>query len=104
MHDYHLIPLARQLRQLRFTGPIGFFLHIPFPHVQMLRLLPNYAELVRDLCQYDLVGFQTEDDVRSFRSCVELTAPDAWQLHRDGLEIDGRARAHRRLSDRRRCR
>ena len=54
-----------------FTGPIGFFLHTPFPHMQMLRLLPNHAELIRDLCQYDLVGFQTEDDVRSFRSCFE---------------------------------
>ena len=72
IHDYHLIPLARYLRQLQFRGPIGFFLHIPFPHVQVLRLLPNYAELVRDLCQYDLVGFQTEDDLQSFRSCLEL--------------------------------
>lgn len=71
VHDYHLIPLGRQLRQLQWTGPIGFFLHIPFPHAQVLRLLPNYAELVRDMCQYDLVGFQSEDDLRSFFSCVE---------------------------------
>jgi trehalose 6-phosphate synthase len=71
IHDYHLIPLARYLRHLQFRGRIGFFLHIPFPHIQVLRLLPNHAELVRDLCQYDLVGFQTEDDVQSFRSCLE---------------------------------
>jgi trehalose 6-phosphate synthase len=71
VHDYHLIPLARYLRHLQFRGRIGFFLHIPFPHRQVLRLLPNYAELVRDLCQYDLAGFQTEDDVQSFRSCLE---------------------------------
>jgi trehalose 6-phosphate synthase len=71
VHDYHLIPMARYLRQHRFTGPIGFFLHTPFPHMQVLRLLPNHLEVIRDLCQYDLVGFQTEDDVRSFRSCVE---------------------------------
>ncbi|MEP7246816.1 MAG: trehalose-6-phosphate synthase [Gammaproteobacteria bacterium] len=71
VHDYHLIPLARYLRQHQFKGPIGFFLHTPFPHIQMLRLLPNHAELIRDLCQYDLVGFQTEDDVQSFKSCLE---------------------------------
>src|SRR6185295_14346359 len=71
VHDYHLIPLARYLRQHRFTGRIGFFLHTPFPHMQILRLLPNHAELIRDLCQYDLVGFQTEDDASSFRSCLE---------------------------------
>jgi len=76
VHDYHLIPLARYLRQLQFAGPIGFFLHIPFPHAQVLRLLPNYAELVRDLSQYDLVGFQTQDDVHSFQSCLELTGTD----------------------------
>jgi trehalose 6-phosphate synthase len=71
IHDYQLIPMGRYLRQQRFRGPIGFFLHIPFPHRQVLRVLPNYAELVRDLCQYDQVGFQTDDDLRSFLSCVE---------------------------------
>jgi trehalose 6-phosphate synthase len=76
VHDYHLIPLARYLRQHRFMGRIGFFLHTPFPHMQILRLLPNHAELIRDLCQYDLVGFQTEDDASSFRSCFESGAPD----------------------------
>ena len=71
VHDYQLIPLGRYLRQWGFQGSIGFFLHIPFPHVQILRLLPNYPELVRDLCQYDLVGFQTEDDARSFLTCLD---------------------------------
>lgn len=70
IHDYHLIPMARYLRQHQFTGPIGFFLHTPFPHMQVLRLLPNHLELIRDLCQYNVVGFQTQDDVQSFRSCL----------------------------------
>lgn len=77
VHDYHLIPLGRHLRQHGFTGRVGFFLHTPFPHLQMLRLLPNHAELVRDLCQYDVAGFQTEDDVASFRSCFESDSVDA---------------------------
>jgi trehalose 6-phosphate synthase len=75
VHDYQLIPLGRYLRQHQFHGPIGFFLHIPFPHRQVLRVLPSYADLVRDLCQYDLVGFQTEDDLRSFLSCIEHLEP-----------------------------
>jgi trehalose 6-phosphate synthase len=86
VHDYHLIPLARYLRQHQFTGPIGFFLHTPFPHIQMLRLLPNHAELVRDLCQYDLAGFQTEDDVRSFKSCLEPDALDMAQPNGSVME------------------
>ena len=82
VHDYQLISLGRHLRQLNFNGALGFFLHIPFPHVQILRLLPNYAELIRDLCQYDLAGFQTVDDVRSFLTCLDPAAerlpPDGW--------------------------
>lgn len=72
VHDYQLIPLGRYLRRLGFTGRIGFFLHIPFPHLQILRLLPHYQDLVSDMGQYDLLGFQTDSDVRSFLSCLEL--------------------------------
>jgi trehalose 6-phosphate synthase len=89
VHDYQLIPLGRCLRQLGFQGSIGFFLHIPFPHVQILRLLPNYPELVRDLCQYDLVGFQTEDDMRSFITCLD-PAPAALPANRR-VQVAGRS-------------
>jgi trehalose 6-phosphate synthase len=89
VHDYQLIPLGRYLRELGFDGPIGFFLHIPFPHVQILRLLPNYAELVRDMCQYDLAGFQTTDDMRSFLTCLE---PPPCELPRDRrVQVAGRS-------------
>jgi trehalose 6-phosphate synthase len=92
VHDYHLIPLARYLRQHQFAGRIGFFLHTPFPHLQMLRLLPNHAELIRDLCQYDLAGFQTEDDVRSFRSCFETRPADQTRAGEPVIDI-GECRA-----------
>lgn len=71
VHDYHLIPLARLLRELGVRQPIGFFLHVPFPHIDMLRVLPTYAELLRDLTAYDVVGFQTESDLRAFESGIE---------------------------------
>ena len=89
VHDYQLIPLGRTLRELKFNGPIGFFLHIPFPHLQVLRMLPNYAELVRELCQYDLIGFQTEDDLRSLLSCLDV--PEGFRLPGSGrVEARGR--------------
>ena len=31
VHDYHLIPLAAELRNAGIDNPIGFFLHVPFP-------------------------------------------------------------------------
>jgi trehalose 6-phosphate synthase len=36
----------------------------------VLRALPVYEQLVRDLCAYDVVGFQTERDLRAFREAV----------------------------------
>ncbi len=71
VHDYHLIPLARYLRQHSFRGRVGFFLHTPFPPLQLLRVLPSHAEIIRDLCRYDLTGFQTADDLSAFASCLE---------------------------------
>jgi trehalose 6-phosphate synthase len=70
VHDYHLIPLAEQLRALGVTQPIGFFLHTPFPPVELLKILPNHRDLVRALCEYDLIGFQTASDLQSFRDYV----------------------------------
>jgi trehalose 6-phosphate synthase len=87
VHDYQLISLGRYLRRLGFNGPVGFFLHIPFPHLQILRLLPHYQDLVSDLGQYDLLGFQTENDVRSFISCLGLPTSDLV----DRVDIDGRS-------------
>jgi trehalose 6-phosphate synthase len=66
VHDYHLIPLGRELRRLDRTQPIGFFLHTPFPPAELLRVLPGHRDLVEALCAYDLVGFQTKSDLHGF--------------------------------------
>jgi trehalose 6-phosphate synthase len=71
VHDYHLIPLASELRRAGATQPIGFFLHVPFPDVEMLRVLPVYRQLLRALCAYDVVGFHTPGDLRSFKEAIE---------------------------------
>lgn len=70
VHDYHLIALARHLREMGARNAIGFFLHIPFPHIETLRILPGYENLVRDLARFDIVGFQTAGDLASFRSAI----------------------------------
>src|SRR5579883_2983453 len=72
IHDYHLIPLAEELRTLGVKQRIGFFLHVPFPHFEVLRALPKCAEIVRALLAYDLIGFQTETDCESFLDAVRL--------------------------------
>ncbi len=66
VHDFHLIPLARELRRLGVTQPIGFFLHIPFPAAEFFRTLPVHRDLANALSHYDLVGFQTQTCRRQF--------------------------------------
>lgn len=70
VHDYHLIPLGDELRRLGIRNRMGFFLHTPFPVPELLVALPGHRRLVRALCAYDLVGFQTRDDVRAFLGYV----------------------------------
>ena len=82
VHDYHMIPLGAALRRLRVDNPIGFFLHIPFPAPEVLATLPVHEALVRALFAYDLVGFQTENDLQAFRDYVEREA-GGW-IGRDG--------------------
>jgi trehalose 6-phosphate synthase len=89
IHDYHLMPLGGMLRQAKVAAPIGFFLHIPYPNIAVLRLLPTYAELVRDLCQYDLVGFQTAEDLQGFHSAVEAVFPES-RINEDEICLNGR--------------
>ncbi|WP_246641669.1 alpha,alpha-trehalose-phosphate synthase (UDP-forming) [Paraburkholderia edwinii] len=66
VHDYHLIPFAQALRAVGVTNRIGFFLHIPFPASQVLLAVPPHRALVEALCSFDLLGFQTTPDLRSF--------------------------------------
>ena len=74
VHDYHLIPLARELRALGVKNPIGFFLHIPWPARQLISTLPRDRQLVEALFTYDLVGFHTEEWLSAFRDYVLVEA------------------------------
>jgi trehalose 6-phosphate synthase len=74
VHDYHLIPLGQELRQAGARQPTGFFLHTPFPVPEILEALPGCEWLMRALCAYDVVGFQTELDLRAFQEYIEYNA------------------------------
>jgi trehalose 6-phosphate synthase len=66
VHDYHLIPLAKALRERGVKNRIGFFLHIPLPPPEILTAMPNHEKLIPALGDYDLVGFQTDGDAANF--------------------------------------
>lgn len=70
VHDYHLIPLASELRKLGVKNRIGFFMHIPWPPADVFFTLPVHEIIIRGLTAYDLVGFQTDYDVENFIGCL----------------------------------
>ncbi|MEI6948222.1 bifunctional alpha,alpha-trehalose-phosphate synthase (UDP-forming)/trehalose-phosphatase [Paraflavisolibacter sp. H34] len=74
IHDYHLLPLAAQVRRLVPEITIGFFLHIPFPSYELFRMLPRpwQEDLLQGMMGADLVGFHTIDYVTHFLQCVKI--------------------------------
>jgi trehalose 6-phosphate synthase len=66
VHDYHLIPLAKALRRRGLQNRVGFFLHTPMPPPEIIAAMPNHEHLIPSLGQYDLVGFQTDNDAANF--------------------------------------
>ncbi len=79
IHDYHLIPLAAELRALGCTLRMGFFLHIPLPPPVVLSAIPQHQWLMQQLFAYDVLGFQSQADVLNFSLYVqqELGAQEA---------------------------
>lgn len=85
VHDYHLIPLASALRRRGHGNRIGFFLHIPMPPADLITALPHHDELLRALTEYNLIGFQTENDASNFARyltrVVGAATPDGRRYH-----------------------
>jgi trehalose 6-phosphate synthase len=89
VHDYHLMPLAKELRARGHANPIGFYLHIPCAPPDILVAIPRHQEILGSLSFYDLVGFQTENDTENFR---QYLVGQGAKPGRDGqsFTIDGR--------------
>jgi len=70
VQDYQLLLLPAMLREARPEASIGFFLHIPFPSHELMRVLPWRNELLRGMLGADLIGFHTFGYMRHFLSSV----------------------------------
>ncbi|WP_018146546.1 alpha,alpha-trehalose-phosphate synthase (UDP-forming) [Henriciella marina] len=89
VHDYHFLLMGDFLRKGGWKGPIGFFLHIPFPSPEVFRALPEHEQIARAMCEFDVLGFQSENDRSNFvqflvRYCDASDEGDGW------IAVDGR--------------
>ncbi|MCV7167555.1 alpha,alpha-trehalose-phosphate synthase (UDP-forming) [Mycobacterium stomatepiae] len=66
VQDYQLQLVPKMLRTLRPDLTIGFFLHIPFPPVELFMQLPWRTEIIEGLLGADLVGFHLVGGAQNF--------------------------------------
>ncbi|MFP5350443.1 MAG: trehalose-6-phosphate synthase [Gammaproteobacteria bacterium] len=77
VHDYQLMNVGAELRRRGVKSRVAFFLHIPFPSLDIYAKLPWRFALLHALLEYDSVGFQTLRDRRNFLQCVRTLIDDA---------------------------
>ncbi len=66
VQDYQLQLVPAMLRERRPDLKIGFFLHIPFPPIELFMQMPQRAEILHGLLGADLVGFQQRLAAQNF--------------------------------------
>src|ERR1700754_3996683 len=66
VQDFQLQLVPKMLRQLRPDLTIGFFLHIPFPPVELFMQMPWRTEIIEGLLGADLVGFHLPGGAQNF--------------------------------------
>lgn len=86
VQDYQLMLLPQMLRESGIDMNIGYFHHIPFPTYELIRVLPQRAELVSGLLGADLIGFHTHDYMRHFVSACERILDLRFDLDQVSLE------------------
>jgi trehalose 6-phosphate synthase len=95
VHDYQLQLVPAMLRELRGDLRIGFFLHIPFPPVELFMQFPWRQRLLQGLLGADLVGFQrpggAENFLRLTRSLLGLEPVGDHVMLDDGRTVTARA-------------
>ena len=75
VHDYHLMLTGKFLREMGLCHRMGFFLHIPFPPLDIFEKLPWRCQILEALFQFNVIGFQTARDQRNFVGCVRRLLP-----------------------------
>ncbi len=66
VHDYQMMLVPRMVRDLVPDARIGFFLHIPFPSPDVVRVFPWCDEVLNGLLGSDLIGFHIPSYLANF--------------------------------------
>lgn len=90
IHDYQLFLLPGLLRDSFPKAGIGFFLHIPFPSFEIVRLIPrSWREMIlKGMLGSDVVGFHTNDYTQHFIKSIKRTL--GYKIDQNFISVNGR--------------
>ena len=80
IQDYHQMLSPGHIREERPEATIGHFWHIPWPAMEVFRILPWSRELLRGMLGCDLIGFHVQEYVDNFIESADVLL---------GAEVEG---------------
>ena len=86
VHDYHLMPLGRELRRIGWRGPLGYFHHVPIPEPIHWDAVSHADDLAASLGAYELIGLQTERDAERLRAILDPRYHGQIGVHPVGID------------------
>lgn len=87
--DYHLYLVPERVRAARPDARLAHFVHIPWPESRYWEMLPESMTraIFRGLASNDVIGFQTQRDVRNFLEGAQRFLPGATLVTDEHSEI-----------------
>ncbi|ODN05304.1 Bifunctional trehalose-6-phosphate synthase/phosphatase [Orchesella cincta] len=94
IHDYQLMLAATTVRRVAedegLRCKMSFFMHIPFPSWDIMRIFPWDDEILEGILGCDLVGFHIDDYCLNFLDCCQRRLGCRVDRNRFLCELDGR--------------
>jgi len=93
LQDYHLYLAPAMVRKAVPGATILHFTHIPWPGPRYWGMLPEFMRrrIHEDMCQSDIVGLQTNNDVQAFiHSCEAMVPGCEVDYHEQWVRVNGR--------------
>ena len=90
MQDYHLMLAPQLVREALPEVVMGHFWHIPWPAMEVFRILPGARELLRGMLGNDLIGFHVEEYAKNFVESAEVllgAEVEGNVIHWEGREV-----------------
>lgn len=90
VHDYQLGLVPGLIRQKIPNARIGFFWHIPFPHVDVFSILPGARGFLEAMLGADRIGFHVPNYVENFLKSVEALTSHKVNFNEGTVHFKGR--------------